>query len=268
MRRRHASGFLAALLVCAVALPAGAQDAGLAPLQSTPRPPAVLASYDFHLQAIHLGVDDPRFKWDADFGGDLDLVDYGVGRLNFLANYEAVLGDEFRDFDVNQASYTLDFRASIRNERQEIAAVFNHVSRHISDRPRPAPVDWNMMGAEYWRTDPLGPATLRTTARALFTIVRSSVDYDGQFGGSSTIEAPLASRAAAIGRGVLTVMPVDGDIAGRDRQWGTRLEGGVRLAGDAAAVELVLGYERRIDAHPLEAAALDWFFLGFRFVTR
>ena len=41
--------------------------------------------YDFHLTAEHLSGDDKSFVWDANFGGDLDVVDYGKGRASFVA---------------------------------------------------------------------------------------------------------------------------------------------------------------------------------------
>ena len=34
------------------------------------------------MAAEHLVDDDPRYVWDADFGGELDIVDYGVGRVH------------------------------------------------------------------------------------------------------------------------------------------------------------------------------------------
>ena len=51
-----------------------------------------LPRFDFHLAANHLSGDDERFVWDTNFGGDLDLVDYGRGRFRFAGNFEAVLG--------------------------------------------------------------------------------------------------------------------------------------------------------------------------------
>ncbi len=42
------------------------------------------------------------FVWDTNFGGELDVIDYRTGRATFVANYQAILGDEFRHFDPNQ----------------------------------------------------------------------------------------------------------------------------------------------------------------------
>jgi hypothetical protein len=59
----------------------------------------------FHMAAEHLSGDDPRYVWDADLGGELDIVDYGAGRFTFEANYQVVLGEEIRSFDPNQGNY-------------------------------------------------------------------------------------------------------------------------------------------------------------------
>ena len=81
-------GVLIALAVLASASPLLAQGT----IQFFPR-------YDFHLGADHLSSPDERFVWDTNFGGDMDFVDYGFGRMSFEANYEAVLGNQLRNFD-------------------------------------------------------------------------------------------------------------------------------------------------------------------------
>jgi hypothetical protein len=42
------------------------------------------------------------------------------------------------------------------------------------------------------------------------------------------------------------------------------VEGGVRIAGEAATAELFAGFERRFDADPLDFTAQRWFMVGFR----
>jgi len=73
---------------------------------AAPASPDFLTHYNFHLSADALASGDERFSWQTHFGGDLDLVDYVAGRVNVLADYEAVLGREFRRFDPNQGNYT------------------------------------------------------------------------------------------------------------------------------------------------------------------
>ena len=83
-----------------------------------------LSRYDFHLSAAGLGSDDhARFMWDTHWGGDFDLVDYVNGRLSFLVDYQAVLGNEFRPFDPNQGNYTLEVSGSVRLGRTELVGV-------------------------------------------------------------------------------------------------------------------------------------------------
>ena len=108
--------------LCALAMIAGASPvAAQGAIQFFPR-------YDFHLSAEHLSKDDPRFVWDTNFGGDMDFVDYGFGRTRFGANYEAILGEEFRRFDPNQGNYLLDLSTSARTHGYEIAALLHVAS--------------------------------------------------------------------------------------------------------------------------------------------
>jgi hypothetical protein len=139
-------GILVVLALAAGAVPADAQTTW--PSQSGPRPSGVefLPRFDFLVSMEHLFSEERRFVWDANFGGDLDIVDYGGGRLTFVANYQTILGSEFRAFDPNQGNYTLEGAASARAGAFELAGVFHHVSRHLSDRPKRHPIDWNMIG--------------------------------------------------------------------------------------------------------------------------
>src|SRR5262249_19231243 len=91
--------------------------------------PGVIPHSNFHLSADALGkTDDQRFTWQTHFGGDIDIVDYVIGRANMLIDYEAVLGNEIRAFDPNQGNYTLEGSASVRAGATEIAGIFHHVS--------------------------------------------------------------------------------------------------------------------------------------------
>ncbi len=94
-------GWLALALV-AWSAPALAQPA----VQFVPR-------YDFHMGAEHLSGKDPRYAWDADFGGAMDVLDYGLGRFTFWANYNVVMGEQIRLFDPNQGNYILAGSTSV-----------------------------------------------------------------------------------------------------------------------------------------------------------
>ena len=99
------------------ALPARAQSPALAPAA-----PDFFTRYDFHLNAKSLSGDDPRFAWDAQFGGDLDLVDYAKGRASVLVDYHPVLGSQLRPFDPEQAYYVLETSGSYRQQYAELAS--------------------------------------------------------------------------------------------------------------------------------------------------
>ena len=69
------------------------------PVAAPPSGVDYLTRFAFSFGAEHLSHDDPRYVWDANYGGEVDFVDYGVGRTTFYANYQVVLGDEFHAFD-------------------------------------------------------------------------------------------------------------------------------------------------------------------------
>jgi hypothetical protein len=248
-------------VVCALALVASASPAAA---QSTilffPR-------FDFHLGADHLSIGDPRFVWDANFGGDMDFVDYGLGRMTFAANYEAVLGDEVRRFDPNQGTYLLDLSTSLRGRGVEVAALFHHTSRHLSDRFKRDPVDWNMLGASVRRDLRRGSMQVRAQGNVLATLLKSNVDYNWEANGSVQVRVPFRPRISAISEGGVRLVGVDGSRS-RAAQHGARGEAGLRFEGQGGAIELIVAAERRIDAYPLEMSAMSWFSAGFRFVSR
>lgn len=247
---------------CAVAAsPAFAQSAGSQDgVQFVPR-------YAFHMDAEHLNTDDARFVWDADVGGDVDLIDYGSGRVTFLMNYQVVLGDQLRRFDANQGNYQLDGFTSMRVGGSEIAAAFHHVSRHLSDRFKRPPVDWNMLGARILKRGDIGKFAVDSHADLSAVLSKSLVDYRWEAAGDASAIYRLRSGVGLVTGGGLRVVGVDGT---RDRgtQLGFRAEGGVRIDGGAGAVELFAGVERRIDPYPLEASTNTWFTTGLRLLSR
>jgi hypothetical protein len=97
-------------------------------------------------------------------------------------------------------------------------------------------------------------------------IARAYVDYDWIGVADVTVRRPLNRHAAFYGRGVAETYLIDKTIAGRDRQDGARIEAGVRLNGSGGAMDLFAGYERVVDADPLDRTARRWAFAGFRLV--
>lgn len=256
------------VLLLATAAPVTAQP--LPP--RTAEPPQVretefLSRFDFQVGMEHLFSEDPRFVWDANFGGELDFVDYGGGRATFTAVYETILGNEFRAFDPNQSNYLLEASLSARTRAGEISGVFHHVSRHLSDRPKRHPVDWNMLGGRIRRSVIDGRKQLHMRADLRGAIQKSFVDYRWELEGDVRAQVGVAPRASVTAGGGLRMIGVDGSRA-RGTQYGVRGEGGIRLEGSRAVVELFAAAERRIDPYQLEFSTASWLTLGFRLASR
>ncbi|MBI4887011.1 MAG: hypothetical protein HY824_07955 [Acidobacteria bacterium] len=101
----------------ALAQSAAVQTAGSQAAAAASGRTQFLSRFAFQVGLEHFVADDPRFVWDAHWGGDVDLVDYGRGALTFAATYQTVLGSQFRDFDPVQGNYTLEAAASARAGR-------------------------------------------------------------------------------------------------------------------------------------------------------
>ncbi len=243
---------------------------GQQPLASPPASLQFLSRYDFHLSAAALANDDQRFSWDTHFGGEIDVVDYVDGRIATVMDYEAVLGNELRPFDPNQGNYILELSASYRIERTEVAAIFHHVSRHLSDRPKVIPVAWNILGIRVLRAATLKKATIDMVADFGGTTQRVNVDYRWSANVDVVVRRQVATRAALFARGAghwMSVVPSP-PIPERHMQTGGVVEGGLRLIGEAGVGELFVGYEHRFDAYPLGFASERWFMAGFRVLRR
>lgn len=254
---------LLAIAMTAVATPLMAQPAEP---PSTPRI-EFLPRVVFHMGAEHLSGEDPRFIWDADFFGEVDLLDYGAGRGTFVANYEVLLGDELREFDPNQGNYILEGSASYRLPGLEVAGVFYHQSRHLADRPKLHAIDWNMMGGRVQADRAIGRARLAVRADVRGVVKRSFVDYRWEVDTRVRSDVPIRSRFGLLFRTDVRILGVDGSRE-RGTQTGVRAEGGVRFEGPAGAVELFVSGERRIDPYQLEFGTVTWSTFGFRLLSR
>jgi hypothetical protein len=223
--------------------------------------------FDFALWAAALKHEDERFSWDAHFGGDIDVFDYVHGRISSFMDYQTVLGSEFRPFDPYQSNYVLEVSSSLRTRAGELAGIFHHVSRHLGDRPKEFAIAWNVLGVRFLRQERLGGVTVDVVADIGAITQHSYVDYRWAGNGDVVVHRPLTPRTGVYLRGTTHVMGVNEERA-RDTQVGARAEGGVRFLGDAGAGELFLGYERRVDADPLDFTAQRWFLVGFRALRR
>jgi hypothetical protein len=240
--------------------------AGAAPVSAQP-PVEFFPRFDFHLTAEHLSSDDRRFAWDADFGGELDIVDYRAGRATFTANYEVVMGNQLRRFDPNQGNYILAGSASARAAGLELAAVYYHQSRHLSDRLKIAAVDWNMLGVRVSRELTRGRAQWLARADVRGVLQKSFVDYRWELDASGRGRIALRPGIEAIAAVGARVIGVD-ETQDRSTQSGFLAEGGVRFEGIAGAMEFFVAAERRIDPFPLEFGTVTWLKAGFRLLSR
>lgn len=239
------------------------------PLAEAPTEPQFLSRYDFHLAAAALASGTPeRFQWDTHWGGDFDLVDYVSGRFGFLVDYQAILGNEYRSFDPNQGNYTLEFSGSKRFGRTEIAGVFHHVSRHLSDRPKRLAVAFNAAEVRLLRRVDLGSRTLIDIKADLGHVTEKAYnDYTWLGKADVTLRQQVNGVAGLYGRGYTDFYAVDAKVANRGTQHGARLEAGVRLRGKGGAMDLFAGWERMVDADLFDRQPRSWAFAGFRLVN-
>lgn len=251
------------LLVAALllAVPAYAQSTDPAP------PVEFMPRAVFYMSAALLADEDPRFVWDTNFGGELDVVDYRAGRLTFAANYQAILGEELRAFDPNQGNYILEGALSARFRAVEVAGVFYHQSRHLADRPKVDPIDWNMIGARARRAFIAGAMHLETRVDIRKTIQHSFVDYGWELDARARADRVVRPGVGVLFAGWFRHLGVDGSQP-RSGQNGAGGEAGIRFEGGAGAAELFVSAERRIDPYPLEFGSATWVAAGFRLLTR
>jgi hypothetical protein len=242
--------------------------AASATAQSTGSGVSFFPAATFRMGAEHLGgTDDARFRWDANFGGELDLVDYTRGRLIFAANYQAILGEELQKFDPNQGNYILEGALTARLRQTEAALVFHHQSRHLGDRAKEEPVDWNMLGGRVRRAFLVGTTYLDTRADVRWAVQHSFVDYRWELDTRVRADRLLRPGIGVLVAGGVRYLGVDGTRA-RGGQTGYRGEGGFRFEGGGGAVELFVAAERRIDPYPLEFSTATWMTAGFRLLSR
>lgn len=254
------------LAVIAGAVPAAAQTAA-APAGGDSRSVSFLANAQFYLGAEHLFTDSEQFRWEANYGGSVDFLDWVSGRATFYANYQVMMGEEFKAFDPNQGNYILGLAGSTRVGSAEFGGIFEHESRHLGDRPKTTPVDWNMIGMRVQRRQMAGRMLLDAEGQFFGVVQKSYVDYSWRLDGRVRGDVTLRPAVGVFLIGAVRALGVDGS---RDRgtQTGGRAEGGVRIDGVAGAAELFVAFERRIDPAVLEFGTMNWTTVGFRLVSR
>lgn len=256
---------LAACLALVAPIAAHAQE----PLPEVPAGGAFMPRFDWRMSAAALAHEDIRFSWDTHWAGDFDLFHYKRGRATFLADYQALLGSEFRPFDTYQSNYLLEASGSVFVGKTEVAGVLHHISRHLGDRPKRQAVAENAVGPRIMRRFTRGATALDVRVNVHKIIARAYVDYTWMNDANVVVRRQLNSHATLYGRGYGQLITVDKTIAGRDRQWGGRVEAGVRLVGSGpAGMELFVGREQIIDADPLDRLPRRWTYAGFRLLGR
>jgi hypothetical protein len=234
---------------------------------TSPLKPQFMSRYNFHISIAKLSSGDRRFDWNGRVGGDMDLVDYVKGRTSLFAEYEVVMGNELRPFDPNQGNYTFDGSSSWRFGGTEVAIVFHHLSRHLSDRPKTEAVAINSLEGRVLRHFELGETAFDARGGVGKVVQHAFLDYSWRGYGDLTARHSITPVVGWFGRTSIETFGVDPAIAGRNKsQTSGRLETGVRLQGKQGAVELFGGWENVADAYPVERTGRNWTFAGFRLV--
>jgi len=273
------AAMLASCLLLTMTAHAAAQQPQQPTVAPAPSGPEFFSRYDFHMNAAALvgsqtstaPVADQRFSWDTHFGGSFDLADYVAGRAAVILDYEAVLGSEFRPFDPNQGNYTLEGSLSKRlGDATEIVGFFHHVSRHLSDRAKPksVPVAWNELGARVLHRMSVGAGMVDVDLEGGRAVEHAYVDYTWMGEAHVLFRRPLSDGVGLFAHGSGQIFGVDGTVPRRGTQTGGLVDAGIRLNGRAGGIELFVGYEKRVDADPLDRLPQHWGLAGFRLTSR
>ena len=264
------------VLVCIsllLAAPAFAQVSGPQPLDGPSEHFEFFSRYDFQLEANLIGGDSnpDLFRWDSHFGGEFDLVNYIKGRLTGVTDYEAVMGSELRPFDPVQGNYVLEPAASWFAGKNEVALVFHHVSRHLSDRPKRYAIAFNIIEGRYLRKFNLDGTTVAVKATAGRILQHSDIDYTWAADWDVTVVHAMNPYVHWYGRSTGEMYGTNPAVRGRTGvQHTLRLEVGPRLIGKKADFEFFGGVEHRLDAYELDyfRPVANWAILGFRIASK
>jgi hypothetical protein len=242
------------------------------PLDDAPASADFMPRFDWKASAALLAHSDPRFTWDTHWAGDFDLFTFPKGRASFLADYQALLGGEYRPFDPYQSNYLLEASGSLFIGKNEVAAVLSHISRHLGDRPKRVAVAENSLGPRFMRRlGEEGSTSLDIRVDVRKVIARAYDDYSWIEELELVGRRQLNRHTSVYLRGYGQLIQVDRAIAGRDQQMGGRIEGGIKLKGsrpDGPGVELFAGGEQMLDADPLDRLPRRWAYVGFRLLGR
>jgi len=230
--------------------------------------PQFMPRYDFGLAITHVASPDSRFSWDGVIDADFDLVDYAKGRTSFLAQYDVVMGNQLRPFDPNQGDYTFEITSSLRVHKTEIAGLFHHLSRHLSDRQNVESIAYNSMGARLLHNFTIGKFRLNVREDFAGVIRRNFLDYAWTNDLNISSRRPFTRSMQLFGSADIATFGIVQSVDSRPSQNGIRLESGVHFKGANGSIELFTGWEKRVDAYPLQRTSERWALAGFRIQSR
>jgi hypothetical protein len=253
----------AASMASAQAAPAAPAPSGAA---TAPRA-TFLPRADFTFVWAGLITSDPRFDWQGQLHYDVDITDYGRGRVRFIGGYEATLGRERHRYDLNQGLFLFEASASDRTRFGEIEAVISHASRHLVDRENQPAISWNELGGRIRGNPTFGKTRVDAQWRTTFAMQQAYVDYRWTSGVELELRRPVTPHVEIGAQAAGLLIGVNEAIAHRDRQCGARIEANLRVNGTRGALELFAGYERRIDAYATDRHRTRYFLLGFRLTS-
>jgi len=99
-------------------------------------------------------------------------------------------------------------------------------------------------------------------------VERAFLDYSWTTGLHLAARRPISLMASWFAQGDFETYGVNQRIAGRGKQNGVHLEGGLNLKGGQGSVEFFTGWEQVVDAYPLERGSRRWAFIGLRLAGR
>jgi len=206
---------------------------------------------------------DKAGAWTGWIGAGADLVRTGGATLEFTADVETIIGGELRTFDANQANYHLAVATRIGTGRVSVAPFLHHVSRHLVDRPKVQPVDWNIVGLRGVARMRGGRVHLGFGAGHTFQV--SLVGYRFEFTGS--VDATLAKLGAGAFYGLFDARRVTADPTPdfpRGSFTDLTVEAGVRWPRGSLSLDTFAAFERRNDVFVVVPGVRDRLLLGFR----
>jgi hypothetical protein len=223
----------------------------------------VLPATSFHLQAARYAPADVQFAWTGWIGAGADLVGYQSAAVYFSADVETILGSERRPFDANQVSYHLEPGGRVRFGGYALSLCLHHVSRHLIDRLKTQPVDWNMLLVRAEGPTPFVPG--RFLLSVGHTTAASLIGYQWEVVGGLQVDFFRRSGNGAYA-GVLArlVTTEDAPRFPRGDFVDITAEGGASFTRGARRLDLFAAFQHRNDVFLLVPGTWNRALLGFR----